>query len=84
MKASFRYALAAAPLLLLGACATTDEMAGAPRAMDVVATDTEFVTDEEYILTVNYLAKRRGTRVVWVNPPKVRVDRETRERVAGR
>ena len=83
MKASFRSALLASPLLLLGGCATTDEMAGGPGVTPLVA-DTQFVTDQDYIDTVNYLAKRRGTRVVWVNPPKKRVDRDTGEKVAGR
>ena len=84
MKAALRIAIAASPLLLLGACATTDDMAGGPEPMRVVASDTVFVTDQAYIDTVNYLAKRRGTRVVWVNPPKKRVDRDTQQQVAGR
>ena len=81
MKASFRYLLAAAPLLL-GACATTDEMAGGPAG--TLVADTAVVVDEEYVQTVNHIAKKRGLRVVWVNPPTKKVDRDTRKQVAGR
>ena len=72
-----------ATLALLGACATTDEMAGGPGAGPLVA-DSEVVVDQEYVQTVNYIAKKRGLRVVWINPPKKRVDRDTQQQVAGR
>lgn len=37
---------------------------------------TTFVTDNEYVSQVEAVAQRRGVDVVWVNPPKQRVQRQ--------
>lgn len=65
MKASLRIAAIPFAVMLLGACAGTREMTstGAP------ASQPELTTNELYIAYVEEIAKRRGTRVTWVNPP---------------
>jgi hypothetical protein len=60
----------AAIVVGLAGCASTSEYASiAP------STDSSFVTDTKYIATVEELAKHRGIRVKWVNPPVKRVAR---------
>jgi hypothetical protein len=54
----------------LAGCASTSEYASvAP------STDSRFVTDKQYIAAVEEMAKHRGIRVQWVNPPAKRVAR---------
>lgn len=50
---------------LLAACATSDEMAAGE--------NVRIVQNDEYVAVVEELAKRRGVRVQWVNPPDRRI-----------
>ncbi len=62
--------LFAVPLLLLPGCASTQKTA----YRDTPAPSTQtIVEDARYVALVETMAKRRGTQVVWVNPPKKRV-----------
>lgn len=55
----------------LAGCASTNHHASvAP------ATTSKFVTDAEYMASVEELANHRGVRVRWVNPPARRVARD--------
>jgi len=68
MKAFLSFALVSSSLLLLAACASTGTAyEKAPAQHETV------VTDNTYVATVEYIAKQRGTRVMWVNPPKKRI-----------
>lgn len=68
MNTRYRFAILSLSVLALAACASTDERtAVAPQG------HSGYVQDSEYIATVEYLARRRGTEVVWVNPPKRQV-----------
>lgn len=55
----------AAASLLLAACASTPETASAPGKPGSGALD-----EINYVDAVNHVAKSRGVRVVWVNPPE--------------
>ncbi len=68
MKAILSFAVVSVPLLLLTACASTGTAyEKAPAQHETV------VTDNVYVAVVEHIAKQRGTRVMWVNPPKKRV-----------
>lgn len=68
MKAFLSFTVVSLPLLLLTACASTGTAyQKAPMQHESV------VTDNVYVAVVEQIAKQRGTRVVWVNPPKKRV-----------
>ncbi|MEO6103847.1 MAG: hypothetical protein ABIP44_09455 [Pseudoxanthomonas sp.] len=68
MKAFLSFSLVSPALLLLTACASTGTAyEKAPAQHESV------VTDGVYVAVVEHIAKGRGTRVVWVNPPKKRV-----------
>ncbi len=68
MKAFLKVTFVSVPLLLLTACASTGTAyEKAPAQHETV------VTDNVYVAVVEHIAKQRGTRVVWVNPPKKRV-----------
>ncbi|MEO6518256.1 MAG: hypothetical protein ABIO17_04590 [Pseudoxanthomonas sp.] len=57
------------PLLLTG-CASTQKMA----YRDTPAPSTKtIVNDVRYVALVETIAQRRGTHVVWINPPRKRV-----------
>lgn len=61
MKAK-RLIVLSAGLLMLGGCATTQSpMTEGP---------SQSYYDERYVGTVNHLARKMGTRVIWVNPPR--------------
>lgn len=51
---------------LLAGCASTQTA----RTSDAPLMQRQTQVDEEYVGYVNTVAKQRGTRVVWVNPPK--------------
>jgi len=70
MKASLSSLLFVAPLLLLAGCASTQHAAygDSPRH-----TEDNIVQDGQYVALVEHIAKQRGVRVVWVNPPRKRV-----------
>lgn len=68
MKVFLRFTAVSLPLLLLTACASTGTAyEKAPAQHENV------VTDNTYVAVVEQIAKQRGTRVMWVNPPKKRV-----------
>ena len=68
MKAILSFAVVSSALLLLTACASTGTAyEKAPAQHENV------VTDNVYVAVVEHIAKQRGTRVMWVNPPKKRV-----------
>lgn len=57
--------------LIASGCATTP-------ADPVSATGKQSVVDQQYVGAVNRQARRMGTRVVWINPPREK-DRRKRE-----
>lgn len=57
--------LLATASLLLAACASTPELAS-----QTGTSASGEVESMEYVDAVNYVAKSRGVRVVWVNPPR--------------
>lgn len=68
MKAFLSFTVVSLALLLLTACASTGTAyEKAPAQHESV------VTDNAYVAVVERIAKQRGTRVVWVNPPSKRV-----------
>ncbi len=68
MKAFLSFTVVSSALLLLSACASTGTAyEKAPAQHENV------VTDSVYITVVERIAMRRGTRVMWVNPPSKRV-----------
>ena len=68
MKAFLSFTVVSSTLLLLTACASTGT------AYEKAPTRHEsMVTDNTYVSVVEHIAQQRGTRVVWVNPPKKRV-----------
>ena len=69
LKAGSCLLLPLAAACLLASCASTDHrVAVAPSS-----STRHMVNDAEYIAVVENLAARRGVKVEWVNPPKVRV-----------
>lgn len=70
MKAYLGTSLLFAILLLLPACASTQKTAYAEAPALKAET---MVQDHRYVAVVERFAKQRGTRVVWVNPPRKRV-----------
>lgn len=69
MKAMFKVAAVSVGSLLLTACANTHYVtkSSAPAAPAEASTGD---VDGKYVAVVEHIAKQRGTRVVWVNPPK--------------
>ena len=68
MKARTRLLLPLAAITLLAGCASMDDRTAiSPRDGEV-----HMVNDAEYIAVVENMAARRGVKVEWVNPPKVR------------
>lgn len=72
MKAWLSSLLVVAPLLLVAGCASTQKTAYG----DKPARSHETIgQDGKYVAWVEKIARQRGTRVVWVNPPNKRVAR---------
>ena len=68
MKVLLGFSLVSLGLLMLTGCASTGTTyENAPRQHENI------VTDHLYVAKVEQIAKQRGTRVLWVNPPKKRV-----------
>ncbi len=68
MKAFLSFTVVSLAMLLLTACASTGTAyEKAPAQHESV------VTDNAYVAVVERIAKHRGTRVVWVNPPNKRI-----------
>lgn len=67
MKVFLSFTVVSFGLLLLTGCASTGTAyQNAPLQHE------DIVTDKVYVATVEYVARHRGTRVVWVNPPMKR------------
>lgn len=68
-----RAAFLSTGLLMLAGCAST----GGP-GLDTSLETTQSEQgnyDKRYVATVQHLADQRGTRVIWVNPPKKKAER---------
>jgi len=65
MMSATRLAIATAALAVLAGCAS-DGQARLSRA------DEKGLSDAEYIGAIEQIARRRGVRVVWMNPPDKR------------
>ena len=70
MKTWLSPLLVVAPLLLVAGCASTQKTAYGDKPAQSHETIEQ---DGKYVMLVENIAKQRGTRVVWVNPPKKRV-----------
>lgn len=71
MNVRFRFVVLSLSALALTACASMDE-----RSTLAPQSHSGYVQDGEYVAAVEYVAKRRGVKVLWVNPPERRVDRD--------
>jgi hypothetical protein len=69
MNVRFRFIVLSLLVAALGACASMDETAGIGPQGDV-----RIVQNGEYVAAVEHMAKQRGVRVMWVNPPDKRVE----------
>ena len=67
MRSRTRLFLIASAATLLASCASTDD-----RSTLAPGNQGTMVNDAEYIAGVENMAARRGVKVEWVNPPKVR------------
>ncbi|WP_368562227.1 hypothetical protein [Pseudoxanthomonas sp. UTMC 1351] len=70
MKASLRIAAISFVVMLLGACAGTQEMTSTGAPASEPQAQPELTSDQLYIAYVERIAKRRGIHLTWVNPPK--------------
>lgn len=70
MKASLRIAAVPFAVMLLGACAGTQEMTSTGAPANQPQDQPEPTADQLYIAYVERIAKRRGIHLTWVNPPK--------------
>lgn len=73
MNALLRFAAAGVAVAGLAACAGTHSLARADAKPEARPATTQVVGDAEYVAAVEYIARRRGVEVHWVNPPKRRV-----------
>lgn len=69
MNVRFRFVVLSLLVAALGACASMDETAGLGPQSDV-----RIVQNGEYVAAVEQMARQRGVRVMWVNPPDKRVE----------
>jgi hypothetical protein len=69
MKASLRIAVLSSAVILLGACAGTQEMTSSGAPASSLQDRSDVTSNQLYVAYVEEIAKRRGTRVTWVNPP---------------
>lgn len=69
MNTMLKFAAVSVGSLLLSACANTQYVAKPAPPTESAPTSTSDV-DGKYVAVVEHIAKQRGTRVVWVNPPK--------------
>lgn len=73
MNALLRFAAAGVAVAGLTACAGTQQFAVADAAPAARPATSQAMGDAEYVATVEYIARRRGVEVHWVNPPSRRV-----------
>lgn len=74
MNVRFRYLAIAVAVAGLSACATMDE-----RYAMRPSSDYQIRTDKHYVATVEHIAKHKGVRVFWVNPPVERTERPDKQ-----
>ncbi len=72
MNARLRFALLTLSMTGLAACASTGTTSSAAPAAARPMTQIE--QDSAYVAKVEYLARRRGVHLTWVNPPTRRVE----------
>lgn len=73
MRTSHQAALIAASAVLLTACASSGGMASSQPASSYHPPE-KVTRDERYVAMVERVARRRGVKVHWINPPTRRVD----------
>lgn len=71
MRTLLRFAAAGVFVAGLVACAGTSRLTSATPS--IYKGSDRVVTDSEYVTYVEWLARRQGTEVHWVNPPTKRV-----------
>ncbi len=70
MNTSVRALMGMLALLALCACASTSaQLAQAPQAEPAATSERAGRIDQQYVAQVEHIAKLRGVRVQWVNPP---------------
>ena len=67
MNTLLRCCIPCAAALLMAACASHGTMHSQPAA--AATTQDGFEQDTQYMQAVEYVARRRGVEVRWVNPP---------------
>lgn len=70
MKKYLYPSLLSTALVLLCGCASTAKTTYRESPPPKPGT---MIQDQRYVMTVETIARQRGTQVVWVNPPKKRV-----------
>ena len=70
MKALIGFGIAGVVLLAMPGCTTTRQAMAAPQPASSAIEDQ----DGHYVAIVEYVAKQRGTKVIWVNPPRKQKD----------
>lgn len=71
MNTLLRCCIPCAAALLMAACASHGTMRSQPAA--TATTPAAYEQDTRYIQAVEYVARRRGVEVHWVNPPLKRM-----------
>ncbi|MCY7312956.1 MAG: hypothetical protein LH491_04835 [Pseudoxanthomonas sp.] len=69
MKTLLRTVLSFAFLVLLAACAGTQQISRTPAPAASPVTATKTTDTDAYIARVEAIARRRGVQVLWVNRP---------------
>jgi hypothetical protein len=70
MKASLRIAAVSFAVMLLGACAGTQQMTSTGAPASEPQDQPELTSEQLYIAYVERVARRRGIHLTWVNPPR--------------
>ena len=73
MNTLFRCSIGCAAALLLTACASHGTMRHQPAAAAAPTASDGLQQDPRYMQAVEYVARRRGVEVRWVNPPLKRM-----------
>ena len=64
-----RMAVLSTAAVLLAACASTGEKTSYAPQPQGAYPETRIATDDAYMARVEFLARRRGIHLTWVNPP---------------
>jgi hypothetical protein len=73
MNICLRSGFCAVALLALAGCATDGGMASRHSEPALIQKGERVVTDTEYVMVVEDIARRRGVSVHWLNPPMKRI-----------